>query len=174
MNNQALALAGAGRHDDALAIYPEAIDAQRACYEESPQSVMMRELLSKMYYNYRQTLQGAGRYDEAADVAVKRRDLWKDSPERLFGVAAELAELSRSMGENAKAIDLDKEVVATLRKLQDAGWPTNIDLADDERFDYLKGNQAFAALVAELGDRAQEVASQTKHEGDKSAPAIAN
>jgi hypothetical protein len=135
---------------------------------------MLRELLSKMYFNYRQTLQGAGRFEDAADVAMKRRDLWHDSSERLFGVAAELAELSHAMGENAQAIDLDQEVVATLQKLQDAGWPPNIDLADDERFDYLKDNQAFAALVAELGDRAQEVASQTKHEGDKSAPSIAN
>ena len=33
LNNQALALAGAGRHEQAAAIYPEAIEAQRQSWE---------------------------------------------------------------------------------------------------------------------------------------------
>jgi serine/threonine protein kinase/tetratricopeptide (TPR) repeat protein len=168
LNNQALALADAGRADDALSIYPAAIETQRVCFEQSPQSVMLRELLSKMYFNYRQTLQGAGRFDQAAEMVRKRRDLWQDTSDRLFGVAVELADLSRAAAADPARAELDKEVIAILRQVQQAGWPAGIDLAGDERFDYLQDNKAFVTLVAELshptgnGKRQVELRSGTE------------
>jgi serine/threonine protein kinase len=59
LNNQAIALAEAGRHDDALELYPSAIEAQRKCWQRMPDA--MGESLSKMYYNYGQSLRHTGR-----------------------------------------------------------------------------------------------------------------
>jgi tetratricopeptide (TPR) repeat protein len=172
LNNQALALSEAGRHEDALEIYGTAVESQRNCFARSPKSVMFRELLSKIYYNYRQALQALGRVDEAAETALARRELWQGDGPRLFGVAVELAEIGREADSalrgprdptvlrgspnpaRAEQIDVGREIIATLQQVQESGWPPEIDLATDKRFDYLHGQAAFEALVAELkGER---------------------
>jgi tetratricopeptide (TPR) repeat protein len=160
LNNQALALAGIGRHADALRIYPTAIDAQRKSFERVPDSEMMRELMSKMYYNFGQSLRATEKLDEAMQAALARRQLWKDNSERLIGVAAELAELNedaRSHPERAKAKtlakSLDDDILATLNQAYDSGWPRTIDLAEP-RFTSLKKSERFAAKIAELNERA--------------------
>jgi tetratricopeptide (TPR) repeat protein len=173
LNNQALALGDAGRLDDALAIYPTAIEAQRACYDQSPQSVMLRELISKMYFNYRQTLQRAGRFDEALRTVRARRDLWQNQPDRLFGVAIELADLSQAPGADAAQDELDGEVVSTLRMVEQAGWPAEIDLGDERSFDYLRDDAAFAALVADVGREASPETQQIQHRSGKLSPSAA-
>ncbi|HEY2883107.1 MAG TPA: serine/threonine-protein kinase, partial [Pirellulales bacterium] len=155
LNNQALALAGAGREDDALKIYPQAIDIQRAAWKQRPGLEPMREVLSKLYYNFGQSLCATGRFSEAIDAALARRDVWQQNGERLLGVAAELAKIGeQTRGENghlsttAIRPDLDDEVVATLSQAHDNGWPAEIDLATDKRFAYLHSNPKFVALVA--------------------------
>jgi tetratricopeptide (TPR) repeat protein len=157
LNNQALALAGAGRHEDALKIYPTAIAAQSSSYERLPESGMLRDVLSKMYYNYGQSLRKMGRLQDAANVALQRRSIWRGNGERLLGVAAELAEIGHSARDPVKSTDfepapksLDDEVIETLRQANAAGWPRQIDLATDERFAYLRNHKGFAALVAEV------------------------
>jgi hypothetical protein len=132
---------------------------------------MLRELLSKMYFNYRRTLQGAGRFDEAAEIVRKRRDLWQNSSERLFGVAIELADLSRAAGADRSRAELDEEVIAILRQVQRAGWPAKIDLAGDERFEYLQDNKAFGSLVAELTHDAGNGKEQVEHRSGTEATA---
>ncbi len=154
LNNQALALAGAGRHEEAIRSYATAIESQRDRYEQQPDSAMMREVLSKMYYNYGQSLLAAGKPAEAAKAALARRDLWKDNGERLFGVAVELAQISGELhggsGSSRARLELDNEVVATLRMALENGSPGKIDLATDDRFAHLRGNTEFAALLAEV------------------------
>jgi serine/threonine protein kinase len=148
LNNQALALADAQRLEKALELYPVAIEAQRQCCDQSPQSLPPRDMLSKMYYNYRQALQTSGRFKEAAQAALDRRELWRGNASRLLGVAAELADIGHA--EPSIQRDLNDEVLATLREVQRAGWPAETDLATDERFIYLHDDESFRVLVAEL------------------------
>ncbi len=154
LNNQALALAGAGRHEEAIGSYESAIQSQRDRYEVQRDSAMMREVLSKLYYNYGQSLLAAGKTAEAAKAALARRNLWKGDGERLFGVAVELAQISSELhggGGNSRArLELDNEVVATLRMAFESGSPSTIDLATDDRFAHVRGNTEFAALLAEV------------------------
>ena len=97
LNNQALALAGAGRHEQAAAIYPEAIEAQRQSWQRAPNSGLMQELLSKMYYNEGQSLAALKKWNEAADAAIARREVWQSNGDRLFGVAVELAAIDQAV-----------------------------------------------------------------------------
>ncbi|HEY3395370.1 MAG TPA: serine/threonine-protein kinase [Lacipirellulaceae bacterium] len=163
INNQALALAEAGRSDEALNIYPAAIESQRAAWAQAPESAIMCDVLSKMYYNYGQSLHAAGRLEEAGQIALARRDIWKGNAQRLFGVAVELAQLDvssrASTGEttlDGAELSLAEEVVATLWLVHDSGWPGEMDLAADARFAHLHDNEKFAALLAELGDKQSE------------------
>jgi hypothetical protein len=149
-----------GRHADALKIYPTAIDSQRKCCDRVPESEMMRELLSKMYYNFGQSLRATGKFDEAMQAAQARRQLWKASGERLVGVAAEMADLNEAVlgqpdAANAKTLAkaLDQDILATLNQAYETGWPRTIDLAEP-RFAGLKKNEHFAAKIAELNERA--------------------
>jgi serine/threonine protein kinase/tetratricopeptide (TPR) repeat protein len=155
LNNQALALADARRHNDALAIYPSAIQSQRISLKSRPDSPMMREVLSKMHYNYGQSLRATGRLDEAAQQALARRDLWRGNGERLLGVAAELAQIGTATdGVVAQNIEQwDDEAVATLRQAHKGGWPAGVDLARDERFARLNDNQEIKALITELNQQ---------------------
>jgi len=159
LNNQALALADAARHEDALAIYPLVIQSQQACLELLPSSPKMRELLSRMQYNYGQSLLATRNFRAAADVARKRRMLWAGNGVRLIGVAAELADVSLAwrVAESTSAAPeqskLDAEVIAILREATTAGWPADFNLASDDRFGYLKGHAEFAALLTELDKR---------------------
>jgi serine/threonine protein kinase/Flp pilus assembly protein TadD len=163
LNNQALALAGADRNEDALGLYRQAIELQQTCGQQLPNSSTLQEVLSKMLYNYSQALRSAGKPEEAADVTLKRRELWQTSSERLLGVAIELAQIR---DDSRKAPDppaskslqqkLDNEVIATLRQAHKCGLPHKIDLAADERFSYLHGNDRFRALIAELDTRPTE------------------
>jgi tetratricopeptide (TPR) repeat protein len=154
LNNQALALAESGRHEDALRIYSTAIESQRACWQRRQDSPLMREVLSKMYYNYGQSLRSAGMLQEAGDAALARRELWRGNGDRLFRVAVELAELGADSRHqygkaNVQTTTWADEVVATLRLAIDAGWPADIDLRSDERFAHLRSDEKFAALIAE-------------------------
>jgi eukaryotic-like serine/threonine-protein kinase len=175
LNNQALALAEAGRHADALKIYPDAIDAQRKCRERAPNSETLRDLLSKMYYNFGRSLRAERRLGEAADAALARRELWQGNGERLLGVAAELAgvasELQRESPERSEigaSRNVDEDILATLEQSYESGWPKNIDLVADERLSSLKMDKRFAAKVAELSARSKD--SAAKQVGSGKAP----
>ena len=157
LNNQALALAGAGRQNDALAIYPQAIEKQREASKRRPELASMQEVLSKLYYNYGQSLSAVGRWSDALDTAVARREVWQKNGERLVGVAAEMAQMADDrQGEASQSLTdslrqkVNNEAIDTLYQARDCGWPQGIDLAADKRFAKLHTNERFAALVAEL------------------------
>jgi hypothetical protein len=130
----------------------------------------MRQLLSKMYYNYGQSLAANGQFADAVQTALDRRDLWKGNGERLLGVATELAELDASMKSHSAAPsdairkDLTNDVITTLDQAYASGWPTSVNLAKDERFAGLRKNQRFAAKIAEFNTQARSSASDNlKH-----------
>jgi tetratricopeptide (TPR) repeat protein len=167
LNNQALALAEAGRLEESLQIYPAAIEAQRQCWQRLPHAVAMRQSLSKMYYNYGQTLRRVARYDDAVDAAIARRDMWPDNGQRLFGVAAELAETGKALRLDATATrdegelqNLDNEIIKTLQLAKRHGWQGEPQLADDERFAFMKSNKQFVELIAK-----SDIKSDKGHRG---------
>jgi tetratricopeptide (TPR) repeat protein len=158
LNNQGLALAGAGRHEQAVAIYPEAIEAQRQSWRRAPNSGLMQELLSKMYYNEGQSLVALQKWNEAADAAIARREVWQNNGDRLFGVAVELAAIdqavraqqTRDSSDNTNhdlSAKLDDEVINTLRQATAHGYSHAADLVTDDRFAYLHGSEEFAKLL---------------------------
>ena len=122
----------------------------------------MQELLSKMYYNEGQSLVALGKWDEAADAAIARRDVWQGNGERLFGVAVELAAIDQAARAKQAASDssgakpsartqvtgkLDDEVIATLSQAIAQGYSHAADLAKDERFAYLHDHEKFVKLL---------------------------
>jgi tetratricopeptide (TPR) repeat protein len=156
LNNQALALAGANRHQEALPLYAQAVELERGGPRPRYASAVSREVLSKMYFNYGKSFCAIGRLRAAVEAALARRELWHDDGERLLGVAvelAEIAELARDAPPGATdlgdARTLDDEIIATLARARKRGWRGAGDLADDERFAFLRTNADFAALVAE-------------------------
>jgi hypothetical protein len=165
------ALAGAGRQEDALAIYPEAIEKQRTAWQNRPEMSTMREVLSKLYYNYGQSLWAVGRFSDALDAALARREVWKTSGDRLLGVAAEIAEMadrSRDKGNRAVTSEVQKklndEVVATLWQAHDRGWPSAVDLATDKRFAQFRTNDQFVALVNELKGQTTDAPAKARRQ----------
>lgn len=161
LNNQALALAGMGRHAEAISIYPAAIEGQKVCFAGAPSSALMRDLLSRMYYNFGQSLRAEKQWSEAEQTALSRRALWTGNGERLLGVAAELADLRSAMArESGPTADetkaVDQNVLSTLQQAYDCGWPRVINLGIEKQFTSLKQNEQFAAKVAELNQRSRK------------------
>jgi hypothetical protein len=154
-----------GRHGEALEIYPAAIDAQRTCQQRLPNSDVMRGVLSKMYYNFGQSLQVEHRWPEAVKTAVARRELWDDNSERLLSVAAELADLRAAMRQDGSHVDevarsVDREVLTTLQRSYDRGWPPTVDLNAEKQFAAFQQNAEYAAKVAELNQRSLRTAGE--------------
>lgn len=170
LNNQALALAAAGRHQQAVEIYAQAIAAQRQVWERASNSDLMQELLSKMYYNEGQSFGALGKWDEAKDVALARREIWRGNGDRLVGVAAELAAIDQTVraqragredgaASEELAEKLDNAVIDTLRESVGHGNSHAADLAKDERFAYLRGNNEFVKLVGGKNGDAKRAAA---------------
>jgi tetratricopeptide (TPR) repeat protein len=155
VNNQALALAAAGRHADALQLYDTALQLEHENFERYGRTPDLRAMLSKMYFNQAQSQVALGRWEEAASTALRRRDLWQQDGERLVGVAAELAEIARgwqASGEDTPSAReaLENEAVTTLELARKNGMPGRLDLERDERFASLRDHKLFAELLAEV------------------------
>jgi tetratricopeptide (TPR) repeat protein len=151
LNNQAVALAEVGRHERAAKVYEAAVKAQQRCWQQSPGSELMQEILSRMVYNQGRSLAALGAWERAAEAAIERREIWQNRGERLFGVAVELAALRQAADDGQADADvlatLDRETISTLRQAIENGYPRDPELAHDERFAPLLGNEQFRALV---------------------------
>jgi serine/threonine protein kinase/Tfp pilus assembly protein PilF len=146
LNNLGMALEKSGRLEEALQVYQEGIEHQRCALDDAQDIGRFREFLSKQYGNYGQALRAAGRVDEAVEVALARKRLWPEDPERLFAVAAELALAARQMETAKSDRNPNRELarrqfadaaVATLQEAVDAGF---------DSFDLLRSNADFDAI----------------------------
>ena len=110
----------------------------------------MQETLSKMVYNQGRSLVALERWEEALDAALTRRKIWRTNGDRLFGVAIELAGLSRKIPNDELKQRADQETIATLEQAFDNGFRQSPDesLATDQHFHHLQSNQQFANLIA--------------------------
>ena len=153
-------MADTGRDEDALKVYPSAIKAQRECWRRLPEASAIRDSLSKMYYNYEQSLRRRGQFSAAVEAASSRKEIWQGNGERLFGVAAELAEIAgvwraRDAKDDRDGLQkLDQEIIGTLQTARESGWHDEAKLASDERFAFLRADEQYKQLMADAASRA--------------------
>ncbi|MGD9720496.1 MAG: protein kinase [Pirellulales bacterium] len=131
--------------------YRQAVDRQRAAHAQAPGVDRYRDFLSKHYYNLGRALRKLGRADEAARVALERKTLWKDHPQRLLSIAEELALASNLLTGNVPS-ELTRDgcaelSVAALREARAAGVPLPDDLEKNQSFAALRGRADFNSLV---------------------------
>ncbi len=146
LNNQALALANNDIHDDAIVAYERAIEVQSNVVERLGHSEPVQQSLSRMYYNYAQSLQSLDRCGEAHQVASTRRELWKGNGRRLFGVAVELAQIVQHSQDSGTPIDASP-ALDTLRESLATGYEPPADWAIDPQFKVLHDLSEFDALA---------------------------
>jgi hypothetical protein len=110
-----------------------------------------RTFLSKHYYNYGRVLRELGRPAEAIRVALARKELWPNDPQRLFTVAEELALASQRLaGAEHSGMTAQQGAafaVETLRQAVAAGLAVPADLGNKAAFAGLKNQAGFAELV---------------------------
>jgi hypothetical protein len=92
LNNRAMALETSERPEESLPVYEAAITHQQLAFDEAPQVAEYREFLSKHLFNYGRALRNSDRPQDAAHVALQRRQLWPTNGLHLGQVAVELAE----------------------------------------------------------------------------------
>ncbi|BBO34671.1 serine/threonine-protein kinase [Lacipirellula parvula] len=147
LNNRAMAIESSGRAEESLPVYQTSIKHQQIAFDAAPQIAEYREFLSKHFFNYARALRAAGRLQDAADVTLRRRQLWPKDGEHLGKVASELAEtatLLREMDAGGERTPDEPESLAavetaTVETLRQAAEQGN-DLAA------LKNEAAFAFL----------------------------
>lgn len=151
-NNLGIALESARRLDEAVTQYERAIEQQRAAFAAAPHVARYRQLLSKHYFNYGRALRGLGRGEEAGQAALARRALWDRDPQHLLAVAEELAQAAALLDEQSdrefNRRHCESLALETLRQAVAAGLALPRDLATNEAFAALRGDQQFQDLLA--------------------------
>jgi eukaryotic-like serine/threonine-protein kinase len=150
-NNLGMLMEELQRNTDAADNYRHAVEHQQIARTHAPQVSRYQAFLSNHYYNYARVLRRLGRPDEAAHVALARRELWPNDPQHLYAVAEELALatalLARSPRGDVSSQQCAQFAVDTLRQAKAAGWkpPSNRDWS--KSFAALKDRPGFAELV---------------------------
>ena len=149
-NNLGIVLEDLKRPVDAGEAYERAAVCARAAFEGAPQVTQFRDFLSRIYYNQGRVLRQRGRPRDAAEVALLRRALWIEQPQRLVSVAEELA-LAAAMLQRDNATHDDAErygetAIALLRQVVESGnAPKN--LQENEILKSLRDYDGFSELV---------------------------
>jgi serine/threonine protein kinase/tetratricopeptide (TPR) repeat protein len=126
-NNLATVLDQQQRYVDAADAYKKAIEHQRAALAAAPNTESHRAALSRHYFNYAKNLAAQGKFNDALQAAIQRKNLWKGNSEKLYSVAQELAATYRMM-EISSADPQTKSAftaaaVSTIREALAAGLP---------------------------------------------------
>jgi serine/threonine protein kinase/tetratricopeptide (TPR) repeat protein len=116
-NNLGMVYRDLGRLPEAAESLQEAIDAQQQAYERAPAVAPFRESLSKHYYNFAQVLCSLDGPADAAEVVLKRRELWKGDAARLLQVAKEQALICKQLPSGDVRNRQIAETIATLQAI---------------------------------------------------------
>lgn len=150
-NNLGTVLEELDRTEAAAEAYERAVEHQTAAHRRAPRVERYRSFLSKHYYNYGRVLRQLGRPEDAIRVALARKELWPNNPQRLFTVAEELALASQLLagGEQHAVTAQEGATLAmqTLREAVAAGLVVPADLGSKGAFAALKNQTGFAELV---------------------------
>lgn len=162
LNNQAMALERLDRSGEAESAYRAAIEHQRFALERAETVARFREFLSKHYWNFGQFLQRVGRLEEAGAVALARKELWADHPERLYRAAVELAAIAGEIhrtGSDPPMLDTAAKerfadrAVAALREAIEAGFDRFDEIREDPELDAIREHPGFCELLDLLDKR---------------------
>lgn len=149
-NNLGMAFEKMQRYEEAAASFQSAVTHQQFAHSQAPAVSRYRDFLSNHYSNYGRVLRRLRQPDEATRVALARRELWPGDPERLLGVAEELALASRLRSSSTRAITPEQcagYAVDTLREARAAGWNPPPEFYRTEPFASLRSYPGFSALV---------------------------
>ncbi len=150
-NNLGTVLEELNRAEAAVEAYERAVEHQTAAHRRAPSVERYRSFLSKHYYNYGRVLRQLGRPEDAIRVALARKELWPDNPQRLFTVAEELAQASQRLASGEQSGVTAQQgaalAVQTLRQAVAAGLVVPTDLGSNGAFAALKNQAGFAELV---------------------------
>ncbi len=152
-NNRGIVLENLDRFGESAECYRKAVACQQIAYSHAQQVTRYRDFLSKTYFNYGRVLRELGRADEAVRVALARKELWPDQPDRLFSVAEELARAGALLA-GGKQSDLSLEscqtlALETLEEAVKAGFQLPADLGTRESFAVLRERREFTNLTKE-------------------------
>lgn len=91
-NNLAIALQNRGKNESACVSYEAAIEYQHRAYQLAPkQLTYYRDALSRTLFNAGQASMNVGRVHQAAELQLRRSELWPNDAEQLFSVARNVA-----------------------------------------------------------------------------------
>ena len=150
-NNLGTVLEDLKRKADSLKAYEQAVEYQKQALSQAPGVIRFRQYLSKHYVNYARVLRQTGRFDEALQIALARRELWPSDADCLFSVAEELAvavndRTMKSM-HGPIAADYSDRAVETLKQAIAAGWKPKSDSDWTRAFTAIKNRPDFLALT---------------------------
>ena len=157
LNNQGMVFEQLERNEEAAAAYQQAIRHQQLAVKHAPRTAQFREFLSKHCFNHGRVLRSLGRWQQAAETAMARKQLWTDDPRRLYAVAQELA-LAVRLADDAEMSDEELAIrqrycdraVATLREAVDAGLDRPDQIARDPDLEGLGEHPPFRELIDEV------------------------
>lgn len=157
LNNLGMSLEQLHRQDDALEAYRQAIDHQRVAVRSAPNIASFRDFLSKQYWNYGQALRGSGQVDEAARIALLRKELWPGDSQRLFSVACELslaagtASAGNEFGSPSQVgRTIADAAVATLQEAVEAGFAEVDEIEHNSDLDSIRRSPRFQDVIGRL------------------------
>ncbi len=94
-NNLSMALEGQQRVPDALAAYEQAYKIQNQVLKDAPSVPRYREFLDRTCVNFARVCREQNRLDKALQLALRRRELWPENPDRLWSIAVEFSDIAK-------------------------------------------------------------------------------
>ncbi len=170
LNNRAMAYRSLGNQEESESAFRAAIEHQQEARELRPDVVEIRHFLSNHLANLAELLRDQGRLQEAVDVTLTRKQLWPDDPDRLFGVAVELAQAASIESEEDGALDEYRlewtdAALAALQEAVRAGFSNSDQIRQEPGFDFLHEHPEFTAILSRIDqDREPAPAEDTSHQ----------
>ena len=168
-NNRAKAYRRLGNYEQAEASYRVAIQNQKFAFDRAPSVAEFREYLSNHYANLGELLREVGRENEAIEMALARKQLWPKNPERLFGVALDLAlAVTEDREDGSLAPDRLEWIdttLATLHEAVQAGFSDAERIRKESGFQLLHEHPRFIAILDRIETEQEPTSpSETSHQ----------
>lgn len=147
-NNLGMVLEDLQRTDEAAEAFRQAIVHQQFAHQHAPDVPQYRDFLNKHYFNYGRVLREQRHFEESVKIALARRELWPNNPQRLESVAEELMLAAKLQSpQDAPFADRCFElVIQTLEQGVRAGLSQN-RIKQNSSFTDLLQNDRFVKLI---------------------------
>ena len=155
-NNRAMALRRLGNKREAETAFRAAIEHQKFALDQAPSVADFRQFLSNHYANFSEFLLEQQRGNDAVEIAMARRLLWPDDPERLFSVAVELARAASTQpqqhgSEEAPPLEWTEAALETLQQAVRAGFSDTHRIREEAGFECLHEHSQFTTILDQIG-----------------------